>query len=255
MAETTAPTLDVQHLTKSFGPVRALEDVSLQVDSGQVLGLIGDNGAGKSTLVKCLSGVLTPDGGQVRIDGQEADISSPQAARDLGIETVFQDLALVETLDVATNLFLNRETVRRGAPLRWVGWIDKRRMYAEAEAILERLHIRIPSVRQEVSRLSGGQRQAIAIGRAVGWGRKVVLLDEPAAALGVEQSQHVLELMETLSSQGVAVLLISHNMQHVIESCHRAVVLRHGRKVADILTADVTARGLVDLITGARDAA
>jgi len=128
-------------------------------------------------------------------------------------------------------------------------------MYAEAEAILERLHIRIPSVRQEVSRLSGGQRQAIAIGRAVGWGRKVVLLDEPAAALGVEQSQHVLELMETLSSQGVAVLLISHNMQHVIESCHRAVVLRHGRKVADILTADVTARGLVDLITGARDAA
>lgn len=246
--------LEVTSVSKSFGGVRALIDVSLRLEAGQVLALIGDNGAGKSTLVKCLSGVLTPDSGSISVQGNDVRIDSPRAARDLGIETVYQELALVETLDVASNLFLNREELRRRPPSRWIGWLDKRRMYRESEEILQRLRIRVPSVREEVTNLSGGQRQAIAIGRAVGWGRHIVLMDEPAAALGVEQARQVLELIRTLSSHGVAVLLISHNMQHVIEGSDRAVVLRQGRKVADIITADVTARDLVDLITGATEA-
>jgi simple sugar transport system ATP-binding protein len=248
-----APVLEVRSISKSFGGVRALVDVSLRLDAGEVLALIGDNGAGKSTLVKCLSGVLTPDSGEILIHGELAGIDSPRAARALGIETIYQDLALVETLDVASNLFLNREEIVRRPLFRSIGWLDKRRMYRESREILERLQIRVPSVREDVTKLSGGQRQAIAIGRAVGWESRIVLMDEPAAALGVEQSRHVMDLIRTLSSQGVAVLLISHNMQHVLDASDRAIVLLHGRKRADIATADVTARDLVDLITGAAD--
>jgi simple sugar transport system ATP-binding protein len=246
-----APALEVHLLSKSFGGVRALVDVNLTLEAGEVLALIGDNGAGKSTLVKCLSGVIQPDAGEIRIHGTVARIDSPRAARALGIETVYQELALVDTLDVASNLFLNREKTSHRPLLRRIGWLNKRYMYKESREILERLQIRVPSVREDVTKLSGGQRQAIAIGRAVGWGRRIVLMDEPAAALGVEQASHVLDLIRTLSSQGVAVLLITHNMQHVLEAANRAVVLLHGSKVADIATADVSARDLVDLITGA----
>jgi ABC-type sugar transport system ATPase subunit len=213
-----------------------------------VLGLLGDNGAGKSTLVKCVSGVYRPDSGEIRVDGVAVEIDSVPTAQALGIETVHQGLALVEYLDVASNLFLNRELVTRG--FGWLGWLDKRRMYREAEEILAGLGIRIPSARAETMLLSGGQRQAIAIGRAVAWGRHIVLLDEPAAALGVEQSRHVLELIDNLRRSGVAVMLISHNMQHVTEICDRAVVLRHGHKVADVAIADVTESDLIHHIAG-----
>jgi simple sugar transport system ATP-binding protein len=223
--------------------------VSLDLRRGEVLGLLGDNGAGKTTLVKCVSGITRPDAGVLLVDGTPVRIDSPQQARELGIETVHQVLALVDTLDVATNLFLNREIVAR--PLRRIGWLDKRAMYRESERILEQLHIKVPSVRYAIDRLSGGQRQAVAVGRAVGWGRHIVLMDEPAAALGVEQSRHVLDLVMRLREQGVGVLFISHNMQHVVEVCDRAVVLRHGAKVGDVTIRDVTARDLVDLITGA----
>jgi simple sugar transport system ATP-binding protein len=240
--------LEVRNLSKSFGGVRALVDVSFHVLAGEVVGLLGDNGAGKSTLVKCLSGVHRPDSGGILVDDVAVTLDSVPTAQALGIETVHQGLALVQSLDVASNLFLNRELVSRR--LRWLGWLDQRRMYREAESILGGLGIRIPSARAETVTLSGGQRQAIAIGRAVAWGRHIVLLDEPAAALGVEQSRHVLELIDNLRDRRVAVVLVSHNMQHVVQVCDRAVVLRHGHRVADVAIADVTERDLINHIAG-----
>ncbi len=249
------PALEVRGMTKHFGPVEALSDVDLAVHRGEVLALLGDNGAGKTTLTRCISGLYRPTAGTILVDGREVHIASPQDARDAGIETVHQGLALVGKLDVAANLFLNREIRHRNPLLRAIGWLDKKAMREEAAKILERLNVRIPSPRAPIERLSGGQRQAVAIGRAIGWGRHIVIMDEPTAALGVEQSRHVNALIRTLREQGVAVLLISHNMQHVIETCDRAVVLRHGRKVGDVRIPDVTARDLVDLITGAVAAA
>lgn len=243
------PALQIVSVSKSYGSVRALIDVSFALRRGEVLGLLGDNGAGKTTLVRCISGSLAPDSGSILVDGHEAHITDPQVARSLGIETVYQDLALVSNLDVAGNLFLNREIVR--PLLRPLGWMDKKQMYEESRRILDHLHIEIPSVRQPIDSLSGGQRQAVAVGRAVAWGRQILLLDEPAAALGVEQARLVLDLVRALAERGVAVLLISHNMQHVVEACHRAVVLRHGEKVGDVDIRNVTSRDLVDLITGA----
>ncbi len=246
-----SPVLEVRNLSKSYGVVKALQTVSLSIRRGDVLGLVGDNGAGKTTLVNCVSGSAQPDDGQIIVDGKQVHIESPVAAHALGIETVHQDLALVETLDVATNLFLNRELTTKIPVLKQLGWMDRRSMYRETEETLRRLKIEVPSVKQSVDRLSGGQRQSIAVGRAVAWGRHIVLMDEPSAALGVAQSRLVLDLIGRLRDAGVAVLLISHNMQHVIEVCNRALVMRHGKRVADVTIADVTARDLVDLITGA----
>jgi ABC-type sugar transport system ATPase subunit len=247
------PVLAVRGVTKHFGPVHALSHVDLELHPGEVLALIGDNGAGKSTLVKCLSGIHAPDSGTIEIDGREVSLRKPQDARREGIETVHQNLALVPELDVAANLFLNRELTPRG-PGRLMGWLDKRRMRTESEELLSRLSIRIPSISTPVGKLSGGQRQSVAIGRAAAWGSKIVLLDEPSAALGVEQSGHVLELIRSMASQGTGVLLITHNMRDVMEVCGRAVVLRHGRSVADVQISQVSARDLVDLITGAVEA-
>ena len=247
--------LEVRALSKSFGAVQALNDVSLALRGGEVLGLLGDNGAGKSTLTRCIAGLHQPDAGDILVDGRSVHITNPRIARDLGIEAVHQNLALVSQLDVAANLFLNREIRSNHPLLRRLGWLDKEKMQEESERILARLQIRIPSARVTVDRLSGGQRQAVAIGRAIGWGRHIVLLDEPAAALGIEQSRHVNELILRLREDGVAVLLISHNMQSVTEVCDRAVVLRHGRKVGDVMMRDVSAADLVALITGAAGSA
>ena len=245
------PALEIRSLSKSFGAVKAARDVSFELRHGEVLGLLGDNGAGKTTVVNCISGGLTPDSGTIVVDGTEVRIDSPQAARRLGIETVHQDLALVDTLDVATNLFLNRELVVRWGIFGWLGWLDRRRMYAESSEILERLSIAVPSVKQAVDKLSGGQRQAVAVGRAVAWGHHIVVLDEPAAALGVEQTRIVLDLIKGLKTERVAVLLISHNMHDIVEVCDRAVVLRHGTVVGELSSMDdVTPRHLVDMITG-----
>jgi simple sugar transport system ATP-binding protein len=243
--------LQLKGLSKAYGPVRALMDVSLTLRRGMVLGLLGDNGAGKSTLVRCVSGNEIPDHGVILVDGCPVQIDSPHAARALGIETVHQDLALVPTLNVAENLFLNREIARGGMMLRPLGWLNKRAMYAQARAILDELNVVLPSMRLAVERLSGGQRQAVAVGRAAAWGSHIVIMDEPSAALGVAQARNVRQLIAKLASKQVAVLLITHNMQEAIEVCDRAVVLRHGRKVGEVDTADVSARDLVDLITGA----
>lgn len=251
LAPRGVPVLEVRSISKSFGAVRALSDVSFALHPGEILGLLGDNGAGKTTLVKCLAGILKPDSGTVFVHGKEVQIHDPQDAQRVGIETVHQNLALVPGLDVAANMFLNRERTSRVQGLSWIGWLSKRRMYEEAREILDRFHVRIPSVRQRVDQLSGGQRQAVAVSRAVEWGDDIVLLDEPTAALGVEQSAVILDLIRKLSEQQVAVLLISHNMQHVVDVCHRAVVLRHGEKVGDVAVPEVTATDLVDLITGA----
>jgi len=238
--------LEVRDIEKSFGAVKALKGVSLGVRAGEVMGLIGDNGAGKSTLINCLAGIIRPDAGQILLDGAEVSITSPHEARQHGIETVHQDLALIDALDVSGNLFLNREILSGPRALRWM---NKRRMHREAKEILEGLRINIPSVRNSVEKLSGGQRQAVAVGRSVAWGRRIVLMDEPAAALGVEQARLVLELITTLRDQGLAVVLISHNIQQVLDVCSRAVVLRHGEAVADLELEGVTGRDLVQLIT------
>lgn len=245
------PALEVRDVFMNFGAVRALRGVSFKAYRGEVLGLLGDNGAGKSTIVKVISGSLAPTSGQILIEGDAADIHRPEDARNYGIETVYQDLALVESLDVVGNLFLNREITRKRPPLSWFGWLDKKSMEREAQEALGKLQIRIPSMTEEVLNLSGGQRQAVSVGRAVAWGRHIVLLDEPAAALGVEQSAGVLALIEQLAESGVCVILISHNMRYVLEVCHRVVVLRQGEKVADQPTEGLTGQDLVALITGA----
>jgi ABC-type sugar transport system ATPase subunit len=246
--------LSIRQLGKSFGAVKALQDVSFDLAHGEVVGLLGDNGAGKSTLAKCIAGVLHPDRGHIAVNGSEVQIQSPHHARDLGIETVHQGLALVAKLDVASNLFLNREILHPNPLLRLMGWLDKAAMRRQCAEILARIGAKVAFTDLAVEELSGGQRQAVAIGRAVGWGRNIVLMDEPTAALGVEQSRQVNALIKTLRDQGVAILLISHNMQHVVETCDRAVVLRHGMKVADVKIAEVTPTDLVGLITGARAA-
>lgn len=247
--------LELTNIAKSFGGVHALKDVSFKINKGEVVGLLGDNGAGKSTLVKCISGIYTPDNGQVKVNGESVNITSPEEARAVGIETVFQDLAMIPEFDIVQNLFLNREIKHKNPILRWLGWLDTQAMTKRARKSLNRLNTRIPSYKEKIHNLSGGQRQAIAIARAVNWGADIVIMDEPTAALGVEQSAQVNELIKVISSQGVAVLLISHNMQHVKETCDRAVVLYQGKSVADVSVDEVTKEGLVSLITGATSVA
>ena len=248
----SAPALVAEGVSKAFRAVQALDDVSIDLRYGRVTALLGDNGAGKSTLVKCLAGVYQPDSGRFTVDGVGTSIPSPDAARTLGIETVHQSLAVIDTLDVAANLFLNREHCRGGAIGRRIGLLDHKRMRAECEATLGRLDIRIPSLRRAAGLLSGGQRQAVAIGRAVAWGQGIVLLDEPAAALGVEQTARVMDLIGNLRTGGVAVLLITHNMDRVTAVCDHVVVLRQGRKTAEATIDEVTKDDLVAFITGAR---
>jgi simple sugar transport system ATP-binding protein len=255
MSTTTEPVdrrtqvLEVREVSKSFGPVRALTDVTLALHAGEVLGLVGDNGAGKSTLVRCIAGIHRLDAGEIGIDGVARDDLDPEVARELGIETVHQHLSLVERFDVAQNMFLNRELTRRGVVARRLGWLDKRAMYRQTGEVLEQLSIQIdPGAR--VSNLSGGQRQIIAVARAVTWGSHIVMLDEPAAALGVRQSEQVLNFVRMLAARGVAVLFITHNMDHVLQVTDRVAVLRQGRKVADVSTQNVSATELVGFITG-----
>jgi ABC-type sugar transport system ATPase subunit len=244
------PVISVRGITKHFGSVQALRGVDLDVYTGEVVGLVGDNGAGKSTLVNILSGAFQPNAGSILVDGHRVIFSSAVEARRLGIETVYQDLSLAPDLSVWANIFLGREETTKG-PLRLVGWLDRRSMAASAEVDLERTRIRIGSVHSLAGRLSGGQRQAIAVGRAVAWGSKVLLLDEPTAALGVEQQERVGKLVASVAAQGVPVLLISHNLPQVYRICHRVVVLFQGQVVANLLPSECTLDDIVSWITGA----
>jgi ABC-type sugar transport system ATPase subunit len=249
-----SPLLEARQIQKSFGHVVALRDAGFELRHDEVHALIGDNGAGKSTLIKIISGVLAPDGGEVRLEGRPVEISGPRDARALGIETVYQDLALADHLDAAANLFLGREELQP-APLSWLGFLDKRAMRRRAEEEMRRLKIRIPSVTQRVLTLSGGQRQAIAVARAVAWGTRIVIMDEPTAALGVRESAMVLELIGELRSHGVAVIVISHNLPEVFAVADRITVMRLGRTIATLSKEATSLEALVAMMTGAVAAA
>ncbi|MBW8483680.1 ATP-binding cassette domain-containing protein [Actinomadura sp. PM05-2] len=240
------PLVTLRGVSKRFGPVQVLHDVDFTARAGEVTALVGDNGAGKTTLVKCVGGVHAPDAGEYRFDGRPVRLGSPREAAALGIEVVHQDLALCENLDIVENMFLGRER-RLGVAL------DEAAMEDEAIRVLSRLSVRtIGSVRRRVSDLSGGQRQTVAIARAVLWDSRVVVLDEPAAALGVAQTQQVLEIVRRLADKGLAVILISHNMNDVFAVSDQIAALYLGRMAAQVRTADVTHRQVVELITSGR---
>jgi simple sugar transport system ATP-binding protein len=244
------PLLEARGIVKSFGRVQALRGASFTVNVGEVVALIGDNGAGKSTMVKTLSGVLTPDDGEIHFEGRPVTISDPHAARELGIETVYQDLALAPDLESSANLFLGREAVRPGL-LGKLGFIDKREMRRRTQEAFETLGVGVQDATAAVATLSGGQRQGVAVARAVTWAGKVVFMDEPTAALGVVQTRNVLDLIKRVRDTGLAVVLISHNMPEVMEVSDRVEVLRLGERVARFTTADTSMEELVAAMTGA----
>jgi simple sugar transport system ATP-binding protein len=247
--ENTPPLLEVRDVHKRFGRVIALRGVDFDLRPGEVHAIVGDNGAGKSTLIKLVSGVTEPDWGEILIDGQTVQIHSPRAARALGIETVFQDLALANELDAAENLFLGREILRPGV-LGWMGFVDKPKMRRQAAQELARLKISIPSVQQPVVAMSGGQRQAVAVARSVSWGRRIVIMDEPTAALGVRESLMVLDLIRETRSHGIGIVMISHNLPEVFQVAERITVMRLGRVVARLRTQDSSVDQIVSMMTG-----
>lgn len=239
------PDLKMAGISKAFGHIQALDRVDLELYCGQVVALLGDNGAGKSTLIKILSGVYQADAGAIYVDGRPAEIRSPMDAQNIGIATVFQDLTLVPNRDVASNIYLGREPTRLGI------FLDRRKMYADSQAVLGALCIKLPSVRVNTVDLSGGQRQAVAIARAVARGGRFIIMDEPTAALGVEQTRMVHALIADLRAQGHAVLIITHNMAHVFVIADRMVVLRHGKRVGACRKTETSPEELVGLMTGA----
>jgi D-xylose transport system ATP-binding protein len=240
------PTLELRSINKSFGPVHVLHDVDFQARAGEVTALIGDNGAGKSTLVKCISGTYSIDSGEYLFEGRKVHVHSPRDASALGIEIVYQDLALCDNLDIVQNMFLGRERTK-GVVL------DESSMEQAAQQTLSSLAVRtVHSVRQRVASLSGGQRQTVAIAKAVLWNSKVVVLDEPTAALGVAQTAQVLSLVRRLADRGLAVVLISHNMNDVLEVADRIAVLYLGRLAAQVERKDANQQLLVELITTGR---
>lgn len=243
--------LAAEHIGRNFGAVVALSDASLRVREREVVGLVGDNGAGKSTLVKVLSGVLAPDAGRIVLDGTDLTFRSPQEALNAGIETVYQDLALVDTMSAAQNVYLGRELLARNRLYRALNLVSDRSMREGARQVLTSLGVKIPSVNESVKQMSGGQRQCLAIARAVLWGRRTVILDEPTAALGVRESQQVLQLVSRLRSHGVSVILVTHNMQHLVEIADRVVVMRLGRTIASRAIKETSVQEVVGLITGA----
>lgn len=245
-----APILELRGISKRFGAVQALNGVDFEVYLNEVVGLVGDNGAGKSTLVKIISGAYRPDSGQYIFDGREVSVTSPRDATDLGIETVYQDLALCDNLDVVANLYLGREETTTVIP-GVVMPIAELAMEQRTVQLLADLHVSLPSARREVAMLSGGQRQSVAVSRAVMWDSKVVLLDEPTAALGVEQTVQVKTLIRRLRERGLGVVVISHNLADMFDISDRIIVLRLGQRVATFETHTTNQQAVVAAITGA----
>jgi ABC-type sugar transport system ATPase subunit len=233
MAE-NIPIVEMKSIEKNFGAVRALRGVDLTLGKNEVLGLVGDNAAGKSTLMKVLSGAYMPDEGEILIEGQHADISGPQDSRDLGIEMVYQDFMLADNLDVSGNVFLGHEIARwQLGPLRF---LNKRDMEHQTRKMLDRLKIDISSVRLKVKNLSGGQRQAVAIGRATAFDARIIIMDEPTAALSVAAIDKVLDLIKQLKDEGASIIIISHRLEDIFRVADRVIILRHGRKVGEKVT-------------------
>jgi D-xylose transport system ATP-binding protein len=247
---TKAPLLAVRGATRRFGAVTALDDVTFTVDAGEVLAILGDNGAGKSTLIKCISGAHRLHSGTIELDGRPVTISSPAAARALGIETVYQDLALFDNLNPIDNFYAGREVASPRWLPRGMRLLRRREMFGTTEAVVRRLRVGLPDLHGPVGLLSGGQRQAVAVARAAAFASRLVILDEPTAALGVRESRQVLDLIVGLRDEGKGVVVISHAMDHVIEVADRAVVLRRGRKVGELVPSEDTHRDMVSLIVG-----
>src|SRR5438105_6875366 len=238
------PILELRGISKHFGAVQALSDVDFEVYPAEVVALVGDNGAGKSTLIKTISGINIPDSGEIVFEGRPVAIHGPRDVAQLGISTVYQDLALCDNLDVVANLYLGREKLTAAS-------LDEEAMEQRAVTVLRGLSVKLPSVRTAIASLSGGQRQSVAVARSVMWDAKVVLLDEPTAALGVAQTRQVLDLIRRLKEQGLGVVVISHNLADVFEVCDRIMVLRLGRRVADFRVKDASREQVVAAITGA----
>jgi D-xylose transport system ATP-binding protein len=245
-ASPASPILELAGITKRFGAVQALSGVHLEVSPGEVVALVGDNGAGKSTLVKTIAGIFPPDEGEIRFAGRAVTLRGPKDASKLGIATVYQDLALCDNLDVVANLFLGREQVSSLSSA-----LDEEAMERRALEVLKTLHVNLPRVRAPIAALSGGQRQSVAVARAVMGEAKLVLLDEPTAALGVAQTKQVLELIARLRQQGLGVVVISHNLDDVFQVSDRILVLRLGRLAGAFRTAETTREQVVARITGA----
>jgi len=242
--------LEAREIQKHFGRVVALREGNFGLRPNEVHAIVGDNGAGKTTLIKIISGVYRADGGELLLGGLPVTIANPREARALGIETVYQDLALADHLDAAANLFLGREELLP-PPLSWLGFLDKKAMRRRAEDEMRRLKIGIQSVEQPVLSLSGGQRQAVAVARAIAWGNRIVIMDEPTAALGVRESQMVLELINEVRSHGIAVVMISHNLPEVFAVADRITVLRLGRTITTLETSQTSLDAVVGMMTGA----
>lgn len=251
----TAPALQLEGVDMHYGFVRALDGIDFQVNQGEVVGLLGDNGAGKSTLLKIMSGAHRPTGGTLRVHGHEKVFSAPSDATAAGIQMVYQDLALVDALDISTNLNIGREIIRKG-PLGWLGFVDHRAQRKRSEAELERLGVRTAAMTRPVEMLSGGQRQVVALARSAtrvtGDQNGVLLLDEPTAALGYEQTLQVQNLIRRMADQGIACVLVTHNLPLAMTVCDRIAVLNRGKLVADVPTAETENDHLVGWITGAR---
>jgi simple sugar transport system ATP-binding protein len=243
--------LEVRSLTKRFGGLVAVDHMDMQVYPGEVVGLLGDNGAGKSTLIKMVSGVYHPDEGRIFFQGKEVKMSSPMDALELGIETLYQDLALAENLDAYSNIFLGREKTKPF--LGFIKVLDHESMREESKKVLKRLEIEIPSLHNQIKTLSGGQRQAVAIGRSIYWNAKLLIMDEPTAALGVHEQRKVLDLVRLLRSQNIPIIVISHQLYDIFSVTDRLVIMRRGKKIAERITKDTTPEEVVGLITGSEE--
>jgi fructose transport system ATP-binding protein len=245
------PILEARALTKRYGQVTALDGADFELYPGEILAVIGDNGAGKSTLIKALSGAIVPDSGEMRMDGQVVHFKTPIDARHHGIETVYQDLAVAPALDIASNLFLGRETRKKGILGSVFRMVDSKQMLADSAEHMANLKIGIRSMSQAVETLSGGQRQGVAVARAAAWASRLVIMDEPTAALGVKESGMVLELIRSVRDKGLPVILISHNMPHVFEVADRIHIQRLGRRATVITPQSHTMSEAVAIMTGA----
>ncbi len=245
--------LEVKNLTKRFGGLVAVNNVSMGVKEGEVVGLLGDNGAGKSTLIKMISGVYRPDEGKIFFKGKEVKIDSPMKALSIDIETLYQDLALAENLNVYSNIFLGRERLKK--VLKFINILDHDYMHKESKKVLDSLDIEIPSLRNRISMLSGGQRQAVAISRPIYWDARLLILDEPTAALGVAEQKKVLDLIKKLKSQGIGIIIISHQLYDVFSVADRLVIMRRGEKVGERNIKETNPDEIVSLIVGAEKVA
>jgi simple sugar transport system ATP-binding protein len=246
----STPLVKMEQIAKKFGVVTVLTGVDFHVDAGEIVALLGDNGAGKSTLIKILTGVHTPTSGQIYFEGKPVHIKTPHDAHTLGIETVYQDLALVDLMSISRNFFLGREPVRRLGPIKL---LDRQTMDQQTRSSLHEIGIEIRSPREKVGKLSGGERQSIAIGRAVHFGAKLLILDEPTSALSVGETRKVLDYTRNAKARGLGVIFITHNVSHIFEVADRYVVIRHGKKAADYARGQLSQNDIADLITGARE--